>query len=89
MTSAAELRAEAQRIRDFALTVTDEEVLAGLQEFILELKRRARELGNGDAQGSREWRAKHDISSDPAERRSLQRRDDQPQRQAEPNPGLS
>jgi hypothetical protein len=52
MASAAELRAEAQRIREFAVTVTDEEVLAEIQEMILELERRARALGNGDATGS-------------------------------------
>jgi hypothetical protein len=52
MTSAAELRAEAQRIREFALTITDEEVLAEIQEMILELERRARALGNGNATGS-------------------------------------
>jgi hypothetical protein len=54
MASAAELRAEAQRIREFAVTVTDEEVLAEIQEMILELERRARALGNGDATGSNE-----------------------------------
>jgi hypothetical protein len=32
MTSAAELRAEAQRLREFALHVTDEEVLTEIQE---------------------------------------------------------
>ena len=44
MASAAELRAEAQRMREFALTVTNEEVLAEIQEMILELERRARKL---------------------------------------------
>lgn len=67
MTSAVELRAEAQRMREFALTVTNEEVLAEIQKMILELERRARKLGNGDATGSIEQHATHDISSDPAE----------------------
>jgi hypothetical protein len=51
MASAADLRAEAQRIRDFALTVTDPDVLDQIQAMILELERRARELGNDDALG--------------------------------------
>ena len=54
MSIAAELRAEAQRMREFALNVTDQEVLAEIREFILELERRARALGNGDAIGSME-----------------------------------
>jgi hypothetical protein len=41
--------ADAQRIRTFALTVTDCEVLAELQLMIEELERRARLLTNGDA----------------------------------------
>ena len=57
MASAAELRAEAQRMREFALTVNNEEVLAEIQGMILELERRARKLGNGDATGSIEHHA--------------------------------
>jgi hypothetical protein len=57
------------RIQEFALTVTDEEALAELRAMVLELERRARELGNGDPIGSMERRATHDISSDPAGRR--------------------
>jgi hypothetical protein len=79
MSSAAELRAEAQRLRAFALHISDEELLTEIQEFILELERRARALGNGDAREEHRARhATHDISSDPAEKRTLQRRDDQP-----------
>jgi hypothetical protein len=78
MATAAELRAEAQRLRDFALTVTDEEVLDQLQAMILELERRARKLENGDGLGSIERHATHDLSRYPARRQTLQRRDDQP-----------
>jgi hypothetical protein len=41
--------ADAQRIRTFALTITDCKVLAELQLMIEELDRRARPLTNGDA----------------------------------------
>jgi hypothetical protein len=37
MTESADLRAEAQRLRTFALTVTDLEVLAGIRTMIEEL----------------------------------------------------
>ena len=49
MTESADLRAEAQRLRTFALTVTDSEVLAGIQTMIEELECRARFLDNGKA----------------------------------------
>jgi hypothetical protein len=45
--TAAELRNEAARIREFALTVTDTEVLEEIQAMIAELERRARELEEG------------------------------------------
>ena len=76
MASAADLRAEAQRIRDFALTVTDPDVLDQIQAMILELERRARELGNDDALGSMYKHATNDISPYSARRQTLQRRDD-------------
>jgi hypothetical protein len=41
--------ADAQRIRTFALNVTDRKVLAELQLMIEELERRAHSLTNGDA----------------------------------------
>jgi hypothetical protein len=50
MTTASDLRAEAQRMREFASGVTDAEVRAEIQELIDELERRARQLGNGDGQ---------------------------------------
>jgi hypothetical protein len=43
------LRAEAQRMRTFALDVFDPEVMTELQLMIEELERRARMLGNGSA----------------------------------------
>ena len=46
--TAAELRGEAQHLREFAATVTDPEVLAELQLMIEECERRARAMGNGD-----------------------------------------
>jgi hypothetical protein len=54
MTTAAELTAEAQRLREFAHFVTDAEVLVAIRELIDELERRARELRSGnfwDAEG--------------------------------------
>ena len=51
MATAAELRAEAARMRAFALTVTDQEVLAEINLMIAEWERRARDMGNGDATG--------------------------------------
>jgi hypothetical protein len=50
MTESADLRAEAQRLRTFALTVTDPEVLAGIRTMIEELERRARRLDSGDVE---------------------------------------
>ena len=49
MTTAAELRAEAARMHEFALSVTDPEVLAEIHAMVEEWKRRAREQGNGGA----------------------------------------
>lgn len=51
MTTAAELRAEAARMREFALSVTDPEVLQEINLMIEERERRAREMGDGDATG--------------------------------------
>ena len=47
--TANELRAEAGRLREFALGVSDSEVLEEIQAMIAELDRRARALGDGDA----------------------------------------
>jgi hypothetical protein len=47
MKKGAELRAEAQRMRTFAFSVTDTGVLA---EMVEELERRARLPTNGDAE---------------------------------------
>jgi hypothetical protein len=47
MATANELRAEAARMREFALTVTDPEVLAEINLMIAEWERRAREMSNG------------------------------------------
>ena len=44
MKTAAELRNEAGRIREFALTVTDAEVLEEILAMAEELERRAREI---------------------------------------------
>jgi hypothetical protein len=48
VTESADLRAEAQRLRTFALMVTDPEVLAGIRTMIEELERRAHHLDSGD-----------------------------------------
>jgi hypothetical protein len=48
MKTAAELRAEAARLREFARNVIDTEVWREIQVMITELERRARVLGNGD-----------------------------------------
>jgi hypothetical protein len=48
MKTAAEFRAEAQRMRMFALGVTDDQVLTEIQAMIDELECRARALGNGN-----------------------------------------
>jgi hypothetical protein len=49
MKTAAEFRAEAARMREVAMTVTDSEVLFEIHAMIDELERLARALGNGDA----------------------------------------
>lgn len=49
MATAAELRAEAARLRDLASTVTVSEVLAEINLLIAELERRARLSDNGGA----------------------------------------
>jgi hypothetical protein len=49
MKTAAELRAEAQRMRTFTLSVDDPEVLAEIHIMIAELERQARKLENGSA----------------------------------------
>ena len=51
MATAAELRAEAARMRAFALTVTDPEVLAEIHAMVEEWELRARQQDNG---GSRD-----------------------------------
>jgi hypothetical protein len=47
MRSADDLRAEAARMREFARTVTDPELLAQINEMIEEWERRAPEMGDG------------------------------------------
>ena len=47
MKSADDLRAEAARMREFALSVTDPELLAEINEMIKEWERRAREMDDG------------------------------------------
>jgi hypothetical protein len=47
MTTADELRAEAVRMRGFALTVTDPEVLAEIHAMVEKWERRARQQGDG------------------------------------------
>jgi hypothetical protein len=49
MKTAAEFRAEAARMREVAMTLTDSEALSEIQAMIDELERLARGLGNGDA----------------------------------------
>ena len=51
MATAAELRAEAVRMREFARTVTDPEVLSEVYAMIEEWERSARLHDNGDAGG--------------------------------------
>ena len=48
MATAGKFRAEAARMREFARTVTDPEILAELEAIIAEWERRARALSNGD-----------------------------------------
>jgi hypothetical protein len=52
--TAAELRAEAARMREFSRTVTDPEVLAEIDKIVTEWERRARAMSNGDGDNSRE-----------------------------------
>ena len=49
MPTAAELRADAARMREFARTVTDPDVLTELDLMIEEFERRARRMDNGGA----------------------------------------
>ena len=49
MKTASDLRAEADRIREFALGCDDPDVLEELQTMIEELEVRARAFGDGDA----------------------------------------
>ena len=49
MKTAEEFRAEAQRMRTFAFTVSDPEVLTEIRLMIEELERRARAQENGGA----------------------------------------
>jgi hypothetical protein len=50
--TAAELRAEAARMREFSRTVTDPEVLAEIDKIVTEWERRARAMSNGDGDSS-------------------------------------
>jgi hypothetical protein len=47
--TAAELRAEASRMQEFTLTVTDRDVLEEINALMTEWERRARLLDDGDA----------------------------------------
>jgi hypothetical protein len=47
MATAAELRAEAARMRDFAQSITDPEILAEINLVIEEWERRVRRMDNG------------------------------------------
>ena len=68
MKTADELRSEAGRMREFALDVTDSEVLEEIEVMIAELERRARALGDGDAgDADREVRSDHSGAEDAAE----------------------
>lgn len=55
MKSAEELRAEASRMRAFALSVTDTGVLWEIEALIVELEARAERLENGTDDGTDEW----------------------------------
>ena len=48
MSTAGELRTEAQRLRDLTRGTADPEILAELRALIAELEARAREIENGD-----------------------------------------
>jgi hypothetical protein len=52
LKTASELRAEADRMREFALGITDSEVLQEIQAMIEELEVRARAFGDGEAGGN-------------------------------------
>ena len=52
MTTAAELRAEAQRLRAFSHTVTEPAVLAEVHAMVNELERRLRAAENGGTGGT-------------------------------------
>jgi hypothetical protein len=49
VTTASDLRAEVEKLREFADWVADAEVLDEIHLMVAELERRARELGDGDA----------------------------------------
>jgi hypothetical protein len=51
MKTVADLRAEAQNLRDIARNITDPRMLIEIHEMIKELERRARTLGNGGLSG--------------------------------------
>jgi hypothetical protein len=50
MMTAAECRADAEHLRELALLITDEKVLAEIRLLADALERLARELGNGSAE---------------------------------------
>jgi hypothetical protein len=55
MTNATMLRAEAERLRTLARCFTDSKVLTAIHQLVEELERRerrAREIDNGNADGS-------------------------------------
>jgi hypothetical protein len=49
MTKATELRAESDKLREFARGDLESDVVTEIQLMIAELERRARALGDGDA----------------------------------------
>jgi hypothetical protein len=53
MATAAELRAEAQELREKLQDITDQIALAEMRAMINELERLARTAGNGDATETR------------------------------------
>jgi hypothetical protein len=53
MATAAELRAEAQELREKLQDITDQIALAEMRAMINELERLARTVGNGDATETR------------------------------------
>ena len=52
MKTAVEYLAEVERLREMARSTTDQSTSAAIQVLILELERRARELGNGSARAT-------------------------------------